>query len=287
MPEDLLNHKAGTVHEKPAHQAGVTGPAPDRPTRTEQPRGGAGTEDAANLLACQADAIRAQVLRHSAEDFMQRLAARIVSEAKRPTRVQYASAGPAVDACALSAEETAEVTQLAPPTAGPSPRTVRPAARSHLRPRSRRRRPTPINPIDLRSSQYLAFGYVSELCNTVLRSADIDTLEAFAANYDAAGARTFGCLLYSLDKRESATYWWRFAAGAGDALAAHLLAAHFAATGPNVDARVGGLLQDARFPPGPARAAAHPPPYRTRAELRTRNPPAPGGPPLPALPTAA
>ncbi|MET8566236.1 hypothetical protein ABZV75_38870 [Streptomyces flaveolus] len=49
--------------------------------------------------------------------------------------------------------------------------------------------------------------------------------------------RAFGCLLYSLDKRESATYWWRFAAGAGDALAAHLLAAHHAATGPNADSR--------------------------------------------------
>lgn len=173
---------------------------------------------------------------------MQRLAARLASEAKRPSRVQYASAGPAADADALYPEETTEITQLAPPTAGPSPRTVRPEGRPHLQPRTRRRRPTPINTFDPKASRYLAFSYVIELCNTVLRSAEIDTLEAFAANYDEAGARTFGCLLYSLDKRESATYWWRFAAGAGDPLAAHLLAAHLlaahhAATGPNADSR--------------------------------------------------
>ncbi|MCP9211530.1 hypothetical protein [Streptomyces cucumeris] len=184
------------------------------------------------LLARQAEAIRAQVMLHSTESFMQRLAARIASEAKRPTRVQYASAGPAA-----YTEETAEIAQVAPPTAGPPSRTVRPAGRPLQRPRSRRRRPTPINPFDLKASQYLAFSYVTELCSTVLRSVEIDTLDAFAADYDEAGARTFGCLLYSLDKRESATYWWRFAAGAGDALAAHLLAAHHAATGPNADSR--------------------------------------------------
>ncbi|MFI8201113.1 hypothetical protein ACIF6K_32075 [Streptomyces sp. NPDC085942] len=71
----------------------------------------------------------------------------------------------------------------------------------------------------------------------MLRSAEIETLAAFAADYDAAGARTFGCLLYSHDKRESAMYWWRFAAGAGDPLAAHLLAAHHAAIGPTADSR--------------------------------------------------
>ncbi|MFI8348038.1 hypothetical protein [Streptomyces sp. NPDC085596] len=114
---------------------------------------------------------------------------------------------------------------------------ARSAGAGAARPRSRRRRPTPINPFDLKASQSFAFSYVTELCSTVLRSAEIDTLEAFAADYDEAGARTFGCLPYSLDKRESATYWWRFAAGAGDALAAHLLAAHHAATGPNADSR--------------------------------------------------
>ncbi|WP_432029862.1 hypothetical protein [Streptomyces sp. 1222.5] len=226
MPEDLLNHETGTALRRAAGAG--------------QPQHGAGTEDAAMLLARQADAIRAQVVHHSTEEFMQRLAANIASAGKRPTRVQYASAGAGAHATATDREETGEVVQLAPPASGPSARTVRPAGRPYLRARSRRRRPTPINPIDLRASQYLAFGYVTELCSTVLNSADIDTLDAFAADYDAAGARTFGCLLYSLDKRESATYWWRFAAGAGDALAAHLLAAHHAATGPNADARAWG-----------------------------------------------
>ncbi|MFH8371435.1 hypothetical protein [Streptomyces sp. NPDC018031] len=237
MPEDLLNQQDGAVHDETARHAEKAGDAPERPSEVEQPLDGAGTGGAAELLARQAEAIRAQTLRHSTEDFMQRLAARIGSEARRPARVQYASAGPAADADLPLPEESAEITQLAPPTAGPAPRTARPVGRPQPRTRSRRRRPTPINTFDPRVSQYLAFGYVSELCSTVLRSAEIDTLAAFAADYDEAGARTFGCLLYSLDKRESATYWWRFAAGAGDALAAHLLAAHHAAIGPNADSR--------------------------------------------------
>ncbi|MFF9025647.1 hypothetical protein [Streptomyces eurythermus] len=234
MPEHLLNQQTRAVHEKADHRADEAGNSPQGP---DQSLDGAGTEDAVELLARQAEAIRAQVTLHSTEHFMQRLAARLASEAKRPTRVQYASAGAAADADTLCPEEAPEVTQLAPPTAGPSPRTDRPDGRPHLRPRSRRRRPTPIDPFDPKASQYLAFSYVTELCSTILRSTEIDTLAAFAADYDEAGARTFGCLLYSLDKRESATYWWRFAAGAGDALAAHLLAAHYAATGPNGDSR--------------------------------------------------
>ncbi|QNT98375.1 hypothetical protein HEP81_08147 (plasmid) [Streptomyces griseofuscus] len=234
MPEYLLNQQTRAVHEKADPRADE---AEDGPEGPDQSLGGAGTEDAVELLARQAEAIRAQVTRHSTEHFMQRLAARLASDSKRPTRVQYASAGAAADADTLYPEEMPEVTQLAPPTSGPSSRTARPDGRPHLRPRSRRRRPTPINPFDPKASQYLAFTYVTELCSNILRSAEIDTLEAFAADYDEAGARTFGCLLYSLDKRESATYWWRFAAGAGDALAAHLLAAHHAATGPNADSR--------------------------------------------------
>ncbi|MEU9370452.1 hypothetical protein AB0D71_38455 [Streptomyces avermitilis] len=237
MPDDLLNQQTRAVHEKAARHTEEAVIGPDGPAGPDQSLGGGGTEDAEELLARQVAAIREQVLLHSTEDFMQRLAARIASQAKRPTRVQYASAGPTVEADTLYSEETGEITQLAPPTAGPPSRAARPDGRPHLRPRTRRRRPTPINPIDLKASQYVAFNYVTELCSTVLRSAEIDTLDAFAADYDEAGARTFGCLLYSLDKRESATYWWRFAAGAGDALAAHLLAAHHAATGPNADSR--------------------------------------------------
>lgn len=234
MPEDLLNQQTRAVHEKANRRADEAADGPEGP---DQSLGEEGTEDAMELLARQAESIRAQVMLHSTEHFMQRLAARLASEAKRPARVQYASAGSAADAGTAYPEETTEITQLAPPTAGPSPQTVRPDGRPRLRMRSRRRRPTPINPFDPKISQYLAFSYVTELCSTVLRSAEIDTLDAFAADYDEVGARTFGCLLYSLDKRESATYWWRFAAGAGDPLAAHLLAAHHAATGPNADSR--------------------------------------------------
>ncbi|MFJ5726202.1 hypothetical protein [Streptomyces sp. NPDC093149] len=80
--------------------------------------------------------------------------------------------------------------------------------------------------------------YVRSLCESVLCSNDIDTLLAFDTYYDQAGARTFACLLYSIDHHESALYWWGFAAGAGDPLAAHLLAAHHAAVGSPPDARV-------------------------------------------------
>ncbi|MFF3584554.1 hypothetical protein [Streptomyces mirabilis] len=74
----------------------------------------------------------------------------------------------------------------------------------------------------------------------VLRSNDIDSLADFAAHYDPRGARTFACLLYTLDRRESALYWWRFAAGREGPLAAHLVAAHHAAVGVSLDAGCGG-----------------------------------------------
>ncbi|TXR94513.1 hypothetical protein EAO73_35115 [Streptomyces sp. col6] len=236
MLEDLLNQLTGAVNKETDRHTEAPRRTSDRPTDGAQTPDEAGTEETTELLARQADTIRAQALSHSTEEFMQRLAARIATEARQPARVQYASAVPAADA--LHPEEAAEITQLAPPTAGPLARTDRPVGRPHTRPRRRRRRPTPINPSDAKASQALAFGYVTELCSTVLQSQEIDTLSAFAADYDEAGARTFGCLLYSLDKRESATYWWRFAAGAGDALAAHLLAAHHAAIGPTADSRV-------------------------------------------------
>ncbi|MGW1642178.1 hypothetical protein [Streptomyces lavendulae] len=235
MPEDLLNQQAGTVHEPTAHAQDV-GNLPDQPSA--ETRAGTGTEDSAELMARQAEAIRAQVVSHSTEDFMQRLAARIAAEARRPARIQYTTVPSSPPTPELDGEEPAELTQLSPPATGPGPHTVRPGG--HARPRTRRggrRRPTPIITSDPGAEQYLAFGYVTQLCTTILRSHEIDTLTAFAADYDEAGARTFGCLLYSLDKRESALYWWRFAAGAGDPLAAHLLAAHHAAIGPTTEAR--------------------------------------------------
>ncbi|KPL35657.1 hypothetical protein JI76_01355 [Streptomyces anulatus] len=234
MMDDLLNQEAGTVHESGC-QAGEYERS-GLPAETEDAHDGAGMEGAAKLLAGQADAIRAQVLRHSTEHFMQRLAARIGADARSPAPVGYVPAGSAAMALDPYPAESGDIAQLSPPAATPAPHTLRPGGRARPRPRTRRR-PTPINALDSGKSQYLAFGYVTQLCTTVLRSAEIETLAAFAADYDAAGARTFGCLLYSHDRRESAMYWWRFAAGAGDPLAAHLLAAHHAAIGPTTDSR--------------------------------------------------
>ncbi|GAU70419.1 hypothetical protein SSP35_19_00560 [Streptomyces sp. NBRC 110611] len=115
---------------------------------------------------------------------------------------------------------------------GIRPAPVRPAPTRGRR----RRRPTPI--LDQATAPAAVLTEARRLCHVVLRSKDIDTLGAFAADYDAAGARTFACLLYTLDKWDSALYWWRFAAGAGDELAAHLLAVHHAAVGRTTDARL-------------------------------------------------
>ncbi|MFD3697916.1 esterase/lipase family protein [Streptomyces sp. NPDC058646] len=119
--------------------------------------------------------------------FLQRLAARVASEARRPARVQYAhqlagNVGPEP-----YGEEPAEITQLAPPAARPEPRTLRPGG--SVRPRIRRggrRRPAPIVTPDPGVGQYLAFGYVTHLCTIVLRSGEIDTPAAFGAAYDEA-----------------------------------------------------------------------------------------------------
>jgi hypothetical protein len=101
-----------------------------------------------------------------------------------------------------------------------------------------RRRPTPIVTSDPAVSPPAMFAEVGRLCDLVLRSRDIELLADFAADFDQVGARTFGCLLYTLDRHESGLYWWRFAAGAGDELAAHLLAVHHAAAGNTTHARL-------------------------------------------------
>ncbi|MFB6437454.1 hypothetical protein ACFCVY_11805 [Streptomyces sp. NPDC056411] len=162
-----------------------------------------------DLLRRQADALRAEFADHDPVAFTERLAARI-------------------------ADGTGQDPEPIPrgAVAGIRPTPVRPAlARGR-----RRRRPTPLLTPAIPCATVLA--EARRLCHIVLRSQDIDTLGAFAADYDAAGARTFGCLLYTLDKWDSALYWWRFAAGAGDELAAHLLAVHHAAVGRSTDARL-------------------------------------------------
>lgn len=72
-------------------------------------------EGAAKLLAGQADAIRAQVLRHSTENFMQRLAARIGADARSPAPVGYAPAGSAAMALDPYPAESGDIARLSPP----------------------------------------------------------------------------------------------------------------------------------------------------------------------------
>ncbi len=109
-------------------------------------------------------------------------------------------------------------------------------------------------------------GHLMQLCVSVLQSDEIDTLADFATEYDDAGARTFGCLLYSLNRKAAALFWWRFAAGAGDELAAHCLAVHHAAVGRSTDARIWRWTARAmgfapeRHIPSPTRAPVGPAP---------------------------
>ncbi|MFF9690510.1 hypothetical protein [Streptomyces sp. NPDC014623] len=194
-----------------------------------------------DLLAERVRDMREQASRHDTDDFMDRLAARIAEDAARPARVRYAGSD-FLNGLDLETERTGDmetITQIAPPANTPDPAHSRPRGPARPLPRRGvRRRPTPIIPVDPSVSQTAVITYVRNLCETVLRSNDVDTLADFASHYDQAGARTFACLLYTLDKRESALYWWRFAAGAGDPLAAHLLAAHHAAVGRSPDARI-------------------------------------------------
>ncbi|MEI7030711.1 hypothetical protein [Streptomyces pratensis] len=193
-----------------------------------------------DLLAERIRDVRDEAIRHDTDDFMDRLAARIAEDA-RPPRVRYGGSspesGPATDT--VPTEDSESVTQVPPPAATPDSMYSRPRGATRPLPRRAvRRRPVPIIPAHPAVSALAVVAYVRQLCDTVLRSNDVDTLAEFAAHYDQAGARTFACLLYTLDKHEGALYWWRFAAGAGDALAAHLLAAHHAAVGDGSDARI-------------------------------------------------
>ncbi|MGW2393967.1 hypothetical protein ACWCYK_31415 [Streptomyces lydicamycinicus] len=161
-----------------------------------------------DLLQQQAAEIHHEFANHDVEAFTQRLAESIAEHAH---------------------QRTERITRGVINGVRPTP--VRPALH-----RGRRRRPTPIVTPAVAPAAVLA--EVRRLCHIVLRSDDIDALGAFAADYDPVGARTFACLLYTLRKWEAALYWWRFAAGAGDELAAHLLALHHAAVGPWPDARL-------------------------------------------------
>ncbi|MFC9608039.1 hypothetical protein ACFTTN_31920 [Streptomyces niveus] len=209
-------------------------------------------------LRAEAQVLHDMLGTHDTNDFMRRLAVRIAQDAARPLRVGSASAETAPPA------ELNEPDEAPGPAAPPPPsfsaqthRSTRPRRRRHLR-----RRPTPIVTPDPASHPTTVLAHVQYVCDTVLRSDEVHTLIAFDTDYDHAGARTFACLLYSIDRRESALYWWRFAAGAGDPLAAHLLAAYHAAVGSLPDARIWrafarNLGYSERHLPYPVRGSTH------------------------------
>ncbi|UGY93081.1 hypothetical protein [Streptomyces gobiensis] len=207
-----------------------------------------------DLLKAEAAAVQRQLADHDPAAFMRKLARRIA---------EASEASDASDASGAS-ERAESGTGAGAPAAdravrgSRAPAPVRPLARRH----THRRRPVPIVRADPSCAPDALTAELRQLCDTVLRSNEIHTLADFAADYDAAGARTFGCLLYSLGRDESALYWWRFAAGAEDELAAHLLAVHHAAVGFQPDARLWrtvarmlGFSVD-RHLPQPVRSAA-------------------------------
>lgn len=182
-----------------------------------------------HILRAQAQTLHDQLDDHDTGDFMHRLAVRIAREASRTTQDPdpIPREGPAAPANELNA-----------PQPGPR-RPPAPSALSRLpRRRSTRRSSASLAASGQTTSSSWVIEHIRELCEAVLRSDDVNTLNDFADDYDQVGARTFACLLYTLGRHDSALYWWRFAAGAGDPLAAHLLAAHHAAAGHNPDARL-------------------------------------------------
>jgi hypothetical protein len=169
------------------------------------------------VLQQEAAALRRQLADHDPDAFMKRLAVRIAESVNREP--EELATAPAVHSAAAGA--------------GRAPTPVRPLTR-----RCRRRRSTSTRADDTVATPASVLAEVQRLCDLVLRSSEVDRLINFVTDYDQAGARTFACLLYTLHRRESALYWWRFAAGAGDELAAHLLAMHHAAVGYHSDARL-------------------------------------------------
>lgn len=166
------------------------------------------------VLAAQEHVLQDMLTIHDTEDFMRRLAGRIEQEVKPAPR-------------------RADPLSPSPSFTSQSHRSTRPATRKL------RRRPTSVISADPAVQPTAVRDHVGRLCETVLRADNVGTLmAAFDTSYDEAGARAFACLLYLIGRTESSLYWWRFAAGAGDALAAHLLAAHHAAAGTDLEARI-------------------------------------------------
>ncbi|GAB2607113.1 hypothetical protein GCM10027168_44940 [Streptomyces capparidis] len=123
-----------------------------------------------------------------------------------------------------------------------------------------------------------------------------DLLEQFIATFNPHGARIFACMLYLADRAEHALFWWRFACGGEDGLAAYCLTLHSRAIGDTHQMKAWSTAAcDLRFNPEqhwpqPSRDKA-PDPNRLTACLRAhaRANPEPDTPPEvtpnPLLPT--
>lgn len=109
----------------------------------------------------------------------------------------------------------------APVTAGPGP--ARPA-----------RRGATGAPPDQGRVEPPVFSHEEELlrlCEDTVTTPDVKALlEQFLADFEPSGARVFACLLYLAGHAEQALFWWRFASGGEDGLAAHCLILHSRAT---------------------------------------------------------
>ncbi|MFJ8846050.1 hypothetical protein ACIRFF_24480 [Streptomyces cyaneofuscatus] len=169
-------------------------------------------------LRAEAQVLRDMLSTYDTDDFMRRLSARIAQTPTRSQRVQSAPPDAAAAPPSFDAQHH---------------RSTRPAARRGIR-----RRPLPFVASDPADRPTASLDHVRRLCETVLCAEGATALmEAFDSDYDATGACAFACLLFVLDKRDSALYWWRFAAGADHALSAHVLAVYHAAAGPLTSAR--------------------------------------------------
>ncbi|MFD7677472.1 hypothetical protein [Streptomyces sp. NPDC060187] len=171
--------------------------------------------DIEEVLQAEARVVDDMLRTHDTDDFMRRLARRLTDQAATPPRVRRAAAESGTD----WRVETVPVPSPAQPPNSLRRDTVRPRSR-----RARRRVPTPISGRSPQSDPRATRAYLLDVCETVL----CDTEDSRFDLYDRDGARTFACMLYLLGQRASAVFWWGFAAGAEDPLAAHLLATHYA-----------------------------------------------------------
>ncbi|MFE7617276.1 hypothetical protein [Streptomyces sp. NPDC057496] len=196
-------------------------------------------------LRAEARVLHDMLSTHDTDDFMNRLSTRIEEHAARPPRVHD------------DPTRSAPADTCTPPSFTPQrQRSTRPAIRRGLR-----RRPLPVVTRDPADQPAATLNELRRLCETILSAENTATLmAAFDLDYDATGACAFACLLYILGRRDSALYWWRFAAGAENPLAAHVLALYYAANGTLPEARVWcahsrllGFTAHQHLPPYPAR----------------------------------